>query len=267
MSLVQVFSSSPDPEDVYDAAAHRNAIGQLRDTTTRQLGDLIKFFKQARPQACEDLARRCAPKAPDRKPPPVPGSWMWFAGSDRGCEYGFCCVYSMWFNPEYQCVRECTHRCSISRGRFAHCGSAIFEDCVLAQCFTEYVWRNLSRFSARIGGLSKAVLSKRRKPRKNSIRHQESYQSPQTPQAVTIPRPTNSFHIVQNKVPKPKRTRNPRRVCTFSRIRKCMGSTSFGKLGAKREKKVPIPPGSVGSSLSPIKLSTPGSPDSTREKP
>ncbi len=245
MSLLAAYSPPVEIEDEFAAAAHRNAAGQLRDATTRRLYDLVRWFKNARPAACRQVYDELtAQNSPPATPPPVPGSWLCFAGRDRGCKFGFCCMYSMWFDPEYKCVRECSHRCKVSRGGLPCCGPAIFENSVLARRFEEYMRRNPHRFAASLANRPRVVFSKRRNPQKRNP-DQKGDSIPEAPKEVVSAHSNHSVHVVQKPLPKPKRARNKTGVRPVSRIRKCMGSTTFGKLGAKRSEKVPF----VGSGM------------------
>ncbi len=199
------------------------------------------LFRNSRPAHCkaalEEIGLGAPPKKDHREAPGVPGSWMWFLGCDRGCEWGLCCVYSMWFDPGYECIRECKHRCRFSRGRFAHCGPSLFEASVFTKLFKEFARRNPFRVKPRGSSITPVLFSKRRRPPQR-LPAEESNFSPQAPQEVIVPRTLPSFHVVRPPNPKPKRTRNPRSVSAFSRIRKCLGSHSFGRLDKKRTQKI-----------------------------
>lgn len=253
MSLATLFGPEPEIDDEYDAAAHRNALGQLRLSAVGGINDLVRFFRNERPSTCLQAIQQAglAPVAVS-KPPPVQGSFLWFVGCDRGCERGFCCMFSMWFDPKYVCVRECTHRCNFSRGRISHCGPSLLEDCLLARYFAEFTRQYpdavrpkqfpetfRSRFCS-----DRAVFSKRRPPAKR-IPSEESHHSPRAATPPPLPCTLNRFHTVQMPNPQPKRARNPRRSTAISRIGKCLGSTSFGRLHKKRTEKVSLVPSGV----------------------
>ena len=253
MSLPALFKDPATYTDDYDRFAHRNAVGQLRADAERGLAALIKLFRWSRPDACKQAIEEAFPAPPTkRRVAPVPGSFVWLAGRDRGCERGLCCMYSMWFDPEYVCVRKCTHRCNFPSRRFAHCGPSLFEDSVLARMFKEFARGNPARVAPRGGSVSPVIFSKRRKVPKR-VPDKKGDHKAQTPQALALSRPHDSIPASldgrETSHPKPKRARNTRGVSTVSRIRKCMGSTSFGRLGKKRTEKVSKLPACVGIAL------------------
>lgn len=262
MSLATLFGPEPEIEDEYDAAAHRNALGQLRLSAAGGLGHLIRFFRNERPSTClQALKQAGLASVAVPQPAPLQGSFLWFIGRDRGCERGLCCMYSMWFDPKYVCVRKCTHRCNFSRGSLTHCGPSLLEDCLLARYFEKFAreypdavrpWKLPEAIPSRFHG-DRAIFCKRR-PVAKRVPGQESNLTPQTLSPPPLPRPLDRFHLVQISDPKPKRARNPRCASAISRIGKCLGSTSFGRLRKKRTEKVSRIPGGVEPPLSPTRI-------------
>src|SRR3954471_17703577 len=71
-------------------------------------------------------------------PPGLCQSRVRFGHDDRGCERGLCCVYSMWFDPEFVHSGSCVHRCVFSLGRFPTCGPSLLEDSTLGREYHEF---------------------------------------------------------------------------------------------------------------------------------
>lgn len=166
----------------------------------------------------------------------------------------------MWYDPRFKCVRRCQHRCRISHGRFAHCGPSLLEDSGRARSFAELTRRNPSLVKARGTDFTELVLPKRRKAKKRTD-HKASNQDPETPKAIDVPCHHHPIPIVAKPYPKPERTRNPRSVTSISRIRKCLGSRSFGKLNKRGTKKVPIAPTGLEIPLQQARVRKPRSRD------
>ena len=249
-----IFQDAPGaclPFDV-DANPHTNTPRRLRLAAKGALNALIHMFRYARPEVLTrfiDEAGVGTQKESSRGiHPDVSQSFVQFAGRSRGCRRGFCCVYSMWYDSNYKCVRNCEHRCHLSRGGFAHCGPSLLEACDLARDFAEFASRNPRRFELRSDVCTPLVLSKRRTTRKHLPR-QESNFAPETPLPPHEARHYDPVPLVAVCHSKPKRRRNPHSSASISRIRKCMGSLAFGKLNKTRPKKIPVVSLGVETSL------------------
>ncbi len=165
-------------------------------------------------------------------------------------------MFSMWHDPRFKCVRECRHRCRLSHGRFPHCGPSLLEDSGRARSFAEFARRNPGLVKARGSDSSFLVLSKRRKPPKRT-HTKESHQNPKNAQKIDVPRNYDPIPIVAKPYPKPERVRDPRSSTSLSRIGKCLGSRSFGKLTQRGTKKVPFPSAGLEVPLRETRVSRP----------
>lgn len=228
-----------------DGSPHKNSPGRVRLAAKGALNSLVYMFRYARPEVLARFIDEAGVGAQKESPgcvsSAVPESFMQFAGRTRGCRRGFCCVYSMWYDPNYRCVRECKHRCHLSRGRFAHCGPSLLEACDLARDFAEFASRNPRRFELRSDMCAPFVFSKRRAPQKQLPR-QESNFAPEAPLPTHEACRHHPVPLVAVCNPKPKRRSNPPGPPSISRIRKRMGSLTFGKLHKERSKKIPVVP-------------------------
>lgn len=61
-------------------------------------------------------------------------------GDDNRCRRGECCVYSMWFDPEYSKSGQhrCTHRCGEGQRRVPLCGASILKSSLFPFVDDEY---------------------------------------------------------------------------------------------------------------------------------
>lgn len=220
--------------------AHPRIDDGLRDAAIRDLNSLITVLRYERPSTIRRYIQE-AGIGPQQKPESscLPESFVQVTGYPRGCKWGMCCVFSMWFDSRYRCVRGCQHKCRLSHGRFAHCGPSLLEDSGRARGFAEFKGGNQSLLDACGGGQNIQLLSKRRKPAKRGTR-QEVHKNPETPEAAPAPCNHNRVPLVAHPYPKSKRVRNPKRSTPVSRIGKCMGSLSFGKLRKERTKEIPL---------------------------
>lgn len=149
----------------------------------------------------------------------------------RGCARGSCCVYSMWNDMRWLGHRECAHECSVSHGRFAHCGPSLFEIDLPpldpAKCDRG------DKCPDRRGGAQPdpAVLRTnwavyRRRCQARNPKPQAAVPSHET-QCKPCKPPVAS---VPQKPPSGVKKRRASHVPVVQRIRKRMGSRSFGKL-------------------------------------
>lgn len=167
----------------------------------------------------------------------MPGHFVQFYGHTGGCRHGFCCVYSMWYDPVYVHVGECTHVCSISPGRFPHCGPSLFEDCLPARDFARFARRHARKLGTGGPHGTGVVFSRRRRPQKmakDGLFDQKSYQIAEVAFTPAASHKRDRVAPVENKVPPPKRERHKRHHTAISRIRKCMGTRAFGRIGKTR---------------------------------
>lgn len=245
-----------------ERSGDRVSAGQLGSSTRGDLAYLIYLFSrgsaEARAQALREAGLASKPEKPAKCPyhATVHECFLQFFRDNRGCERGFCCVYSMWFDPSYICLRKCTHTCHISRGRFAHCGPSLLENSVLTRNFIKFARRNQCNLAPRGEDCTPHILSKRRKvqkrPREECPPPQTSNPSPSPPLPVHAPCIHTRGPAVELEAPHAKRRRSKRDISSLSRIRKCMGSRTFGRIGSKGKKEIPRFLGGVVPLLHPI---------------
>lgn len=100
------FPAAPEPEPTHDD------VDRLRKTTEREK----KAYRDAqRMEKAKNWHSRTAMQVLyDRE------------RDRRGCARGACCVYSMWYDPEFGGHGNCTHKCTVSHGAIARCGPSLF---------------------------------------------------------------------------------------------------------------------------------------------
>jgi len=149
----------------------------------------------------------------------------------RGCARGACCVYSMWYDPKFRGHGNCAHKCTISHGAFARCGPSLF---ALGLPPLDYPGE-LRRDPNRIEWVrpQPVVRTRKRNRRVYSASHKEDNQEREA--AVQVDAPLHHDHDAAVPEADPAHRKCVARrartnVSTVSRVRKCMGRRSFGKL-------------------------------------
>ncbi len=194
------------------------------------------FSTHANSDVCKKTPREPKPMSADFLPPglcePSRKKSMRFGHDYGGCERGLCCVYSMWFDPEYVHSRKCTHRCNLSLGRFAHCGPSLFEDSTLGREYRQYTRRDQINHHDRGRSQAAGILSKRRTPtRTRGVCRARSL----APRSYTLsfsptrPRPCIPLVASRCKVTVVKRQRRTGNPTPAEKIRRRMASRDFGK--------------------------------------
>ena len=153
-------------------------------------------------------------------------------GFHRGCEWGLCCVYSMWYDPRYRCPLRCTHVCRFKRRKrdeFRVCGPSLLEDSVPARAFDEYRRRNERRTDAKRNANDQTF---HHRPQRrawwglpNARAPDQTIDPPHATETVPcLPRAHYCVHAVRKASKCTKRNRDTARTSAVSRIRTRMGS-------------------------------------------
>lgn len=150
----------------------------------------------------------------------------------RGCARGACCVYSMWYDPEFGGHGNCTHQCTVSHGALARCGPSLLALDLPPLDYpgdfrgnTDRVVRRAQASCIGIRKRNRRVLSKVRKNGDQKEAAPLSSDATCNNNSDPVVASINKRRAVRNK---PGRAR--KYVPPVQRIRKCMGKRTFGKV-------------------------------------
>ena len=150
----------------------------------------------------------------------------------RGCARGACCVFSMWYHPAWGGHRNCTHKCTISSGDFAHCGPSLLSLDLPPLDYPIDTWGDSSRVEKRTFPAypearrrNMRILAAMRKKRYKKIPFTLSLDEARDNDRDEVVASKNECDTTVNR-----RKRTSRGVSTVQKIRKCMGRRKFGKL-------------------------------------
>lgn len=169
-------------------------------------------------------------------------------GFHRGCEWGLCCVYSMWYNPNYRCSRErCTHKCrfyySCKCHKLRHCGPSLFSNSIHSRAFDEYRRKHERDTHGRGDGGDPTLRNStqtRRGRRHRRTRRQTSDQENVAPSVPVLPRTHDRIPSIPNNDSAAQQRRHPSNHHPLPIPRERMGPVTAKRDASKRSKKIPI---------------------------
>lgn len=132
------------------ASPYRGIAGSIVDSQQLRdgLDSLVRHFTS---KGCATHGQRPPPKEETQDRPSMPHQQQIVQqhqmrrtrfGFHRGCEWGLCCVYSMWYDPGYRCLGRCSHVCRHYKNELCCCGPSILSDSVRSRAFEQYTRRN-----------------------------------------------------------------------------------------------------------------------------
>ena len=127
------------------AGSHPVSAGRYNESQiSSRLDDIIASLIECKRLGDERGAPKTERQSDRTKAMQEPGLQRQRFGFHRGCEWGLCCVYSMWYDPMYKCPSTCTHTHRFRRASPRTCGPSLLEDSVRSRAFEEYRRRNSS---------------------------------------------------------------------------------------------------------------------------
>lgn len=179
-------------------------------------------------------------------------------GFHRGCEWGLCCVYSMWYNPNYRCSRErCAHKCrfyySCKCHKFRHCGPSLLSDSIRSRAFDEYRRKHERGTHGRGDGgdptLHNSTQTRRGRRHRRTCR-QTSDQENVAPSVPGLPRTHDRIPSLPNNDSACQQRRYPSDPHSLPIPRERMGPCAPKRDASKRSKKIPVHSLGVATDLS-----------------